>query len=459
MDCVKWLEVAEFMELKRKVYQKLLDWKIQSNGKTAILIEGARRIGKSHIAEYFGKEEYKSYIIVDFSRINPQIIDVFENDIMDLNCFFEKLSLFYGVKLYERDSLIIFDEVQLYPKARQLIKHLVADGRFDYLETGSLITLKKNTKDIVIPSEEECINMYPLDFEEFLWAQGDDMTYDYVRRCFEKQVPLGEAIHRKVMNMFRRYMLVGGMPQAVIEYLEHNDFESTDKIKRQILKLYRDDVTKFADGYESKVLAIFDGVPSQLSKHEKKYKLSSLKKEAKFRDYEDSFMWLDDAKVINVCFNSCDPNVGLRLNEDRLTLKCYMADTGLLFSHTFSDTELTEDEIYKAILFDSLSINEGMFLENIVAQMLVSRGYHLFFYSRNDREDKNNRMEIDFLIRKGKKICPLEVKSSAYNKHSSLDKFANKFSGKVGNKFIVYTKDLKCEDDIVYLPIYMMLCL
>lgn len=378
---------------------------------------------------------------------------------MDLNCFFEKLSLFYGVKLYERDSLIIFDEVQLYPKARQLIKHLVADGRFDYLETGSLITLKKNTKDIVIPSEEECINMYPLDFEEFLWAQGDDMTYDYVRRCFEKQVPLGEAIHRKVMNMFRRYMLVGGMPQAVIEYLEHNDFESTDKIKRQILKLYRDDVTKFADGYESKVLAIFDGVPSQLSKHEKKYKLSSLKKEAKFRDYEDSFMWLDDAKVINVCFNSCDPNVGLRLNEDRLTLKCYMADTGLLFSHTFSDTELTEDEIYKAILFDRLSINEGMFLENIVAQMLVSRGYHLFFYSRNDREDKNNRMEIDFLIRKGKKICPLEVKSSAYNKHSSLDKFANKFSGKVGNKFIVYTKDLKCEDDIVYLPIYMMLCL
>lgn len=447
------------MELKRKIYQKLLNWKMQSNGRTAVLIEGARRIGKSHIAAAFGKKEYKSHMIVDFSLVNPKIIDVFEQDIMDLDIFFEKLSFFYGVKLYERDSLIIFDEVQLYPKARQLIKHLVADGRFDYLETGSLITLKKNVKDIVIPSEEECINMYPLDFEEFLWAQGDDMTYDYIRRCFDKQVPLGEAIHRKVMNIFRQYMLVGGMPQAVIEYLERRDFETTDKIKRQILKLYRDDVTKFADGYESKVLSIFDGVPSQLSKHEKRYQLSSIKKQAKFRDYEDSFMWLDDAKVINICFNSCDPNVGLRLNEDRLTLKCYMADTGLLFSHTFSDTELTEEEIYKAILFDRLAINEGMFLENIVAQMLVSRGYNLFFYSRSDREDKNNRIEIDFLIRKGKKICPLEVKSSAYNKHSSLDKFSKKFSGKTGENYIVYTKDLKVENNITYLPVYMVLCL
>lgn len=447
------------MELKRKVYEKLKIWKKESNGTTALLIEGARRVGKSHIAENFGKNEYKSCIVIDFSRISEEIIDVFEHDIMDLNIFFNKLSIFYGVKLFERNTLFIFDEVQLYPKARQLVKHLVADGRYDYLETGSLITLKKNVQNIVIPSEEERIEMYPLDFEEFLWALGDDMSYEYVKQCYDNRVALGDAVHRKVMNLFRQYMLVGGMPQAVLTYVKKRDFEATDKVKRQILELYRSDVTKFAEGYESKVLSIFDGIPSQLSKHEKKYSLASIQKEARFRDYEDSFMWLDDAKIVNICFNSTEPNVGLRLNQDRMTLKCYLADTGLLFSHAFSDAEITEEEVYKAILFDKMELNEGMFLENIVGQMLRSRGYQLFFYSRSDREDRSNRMEIDFLIRKGKKICPVEVKSSVYNKHSSLDKLKAKFGAKIGERYIVYTKDFKVEGDIIYLPVYMTMCL
>lgn len=447
------------MEFKRKVYDKLKKWKECSDGGTALLIEGARRVGKSHIAESFGKKEYKSYMLIDFSRITSQIMDVFENDIMDLDLFFSKLSIFYGVKLYRRETLIIFDEVQLYPKARQLVKHLVADGRYDYLETGSLITLKRNIQNIVIPSEEERVEMHPMDFEEFLWAMGDDMTYDYVRTCYQKKMPLGDAIHRKTMNLFRQYMLVGGMPQAVLAYVQKKDFEVVDRVKRQILELYRNDVTKFAEGYESKVLDIFDGIPSQLAKHEKKYKLSSIQKEARFRDYEDAFMWLSDAKIVNPCFNSTDPNAGLNMNTDRMTLKCYLADIGLLFSHAFSDKELTEEEVYKAILFDRIELNEGMFLENVVAQMLKSAGYKLFFYSCSDREDKSNRMEIDFMIRKAKQISPVEVKSSAYNRHSSLDKMKAKFGRKIGEQYIIYTKDFKKEGDISYLPVYMTLCL
>lgn len=313
---------------------------------TALLIEGARRVGKSYIVEKFGQQEYKSYLLVDFSNVSRQVIDIFEEDSTDIGLFFTKLFVFYGVKLYPRESLIIYDEVQMYPRARQLIKHFVADGRYDYVETGSLIALKQNVENIVIPSEEEHITMYPLDFEEFLYAMGDEITADYIHSCYQSKKPLGEAIHRKTMNIFRQYMLVGGMPQAVLEYVNSKDFEKVDKVKRRILKLYRSDVTKFAKGYERKVLSIFDGIPSQLSKHEKKYAMSSISKDARFRQYEDSFMWLDEAKIINTCFNSTDPNVGLELNSERMTLKCYMADTGLLFSHAFSDTELTEADVY-----------------------------------------------------------------------------------------------------------------
>lgn len=444
------------MDLKRKIYEKLSLWKTESQGQSALLIEGARRVGKSYAVKQFAQSAYESYILVDFSNISPQIIDIFENDTMNLDLFFSKLSVFYGVRLIPRNSLIIFDEIQMYPHARQLIKHFVADGRFDYIETGSLITLKQNVENIVIPSEEEKITMYPLDFEEFLWAMNDEVSFPYLKTCLTEKKPVGEAIHRKIMNLFRQYMLVGGMPQAVLMYTETNDFEKTDRVKRRILELYRNDVTKFAKGYESKVLSIFDRIPSQLSKHEKKFSMSSLQKSARFRDYENAFIWLDETMIINTCFNSTDPNIGLSLNSERLTLKCYMADTGLLFSLAFSDSELLEDGIYKAILFDRLELNEGMFMENIVAQMLRSRGYKLFFYSRNDRNQTENRMELDFLISKQRKISPLEVKSSGYTKHSSLDKFKAKFSKKIGTRYIIYTKDYKEEGDIVYLPIYMV---
>ncbi|MDO5406433.1 MAG: AAA family ATPase [Eubacteriales bacterium] len=447
------------MELRRSAYQKMKQWKQESDGSTALLLEGARRVGKSYLARKFGENEYRSCLLIDFSDVSEQVLEVFEHDGTDRDLFFNKLSVFYGVKLYPRESLIIFDEVQMYPKARQMVKHLVADGRYDYLETGSLITLKQNVEHIVIPSEEEKLTIYPLTFDEFLYAMGEDGAVDYIKDCFDQKRPMGEALHRKVMNLFRQYMLVGGMPQAVLEYVDTRNFERTDRVKRRILALYRNDVTKFAKGYESKVLSVFDGIPSQLSKHEKRYSLASIQKEARFREYEDAFIWLEEAMMINTCFNSTDPEIGLELNTERMTLKCYMADTGLLFSHAFSDQELMEEEVYKAILFDRLGLNEGMFLENMVAQMLRSRGHRLFFYSRSDREHAENRMEIDFLIRKKRKICPVEVKSSSYRNHRSLDKFQEKFRGRLGDSYIIYTRDLHVEDGIICLPVYMTMCL
>jgi predicted AAA+ superfamily ATPase len=373
--------------------------------------------------------------------------------------FFAKLSAFYAKTLYKRNSLIIFDEVQQFPRARQLIKYLVADGRYDYIETGSLIRLKKNVQNIIIPSEEEHIEMFPMDFEEFLWAMGDEVTVPLIRSCFESRTPLGQALHRKIMNDFRQYVLVGGMPQSVIAYLKEKNFEASDVAKRRIIKLYRDDVSKFAEGYEYKVFALFDGIPAQLSKREKKYKLSSISKEARFRTYEDSFIWLHEAMIVNTCFNATDPNVGLALSADNTTQKCYMADTGLLVTHTFMDNAFTENELYRAILFDKLNINEGMIMENIVAQMLRTNGHKLYFYSRSDTDNRENHMEIDFLITEGKKIAPIEVKSNNYNSHSSLDKFRNKFSSKIGNSYILYSKDVMIKDGIIHLPFYMAIFL
>ena len=445
--------------LRRKIYDKLLEWKNQSNGSTAILIDGARRVGKSYIAEEFGKSEYKSYILIDFGKAPQDVLDLFIHDSANLDLFFAKLSAFYAKTLHKRNSLIIFDEVQQFPRARQLIKYLVADGRYDYIETGSLIRLKKNVQDIIIPSEEEHIEMFPMDFEEFLWAMGDEATVPLIRACFESKTPLGQALHRKIMNDFRQYVLVGGMPQSVIAYLKEKNFEASDVAKRRIIKLYRDDVSKFAEGYEDKVFALFDGIPAQLSKKEKKYKLSSISKEARFRTYEDSFVWLHEAMVVNTCFNATDPNVGLALSADNTTQKCYMADTGLLVTHTFMDNAFTENELYRAILFDKLNINEGMIMENIVAQMLRTNGHKLYFYSRSDTDNRENHMEIDFLITEGKKIAPIEVKSSNYTSHSSLDKFRNKFSSKIGNSYILYSKDVMIKDGIIHLPFYMAMFL
>ena len=445
--------------LKRKIYDRLLEWKEKDNGSCALLLDGARRVGKSYIAEQFGKNEYKSYILIDFAHLPGEVRDIFENDMNDFDLFFNKLSAYYRKILYKRESLIIFDEVQRYPKARELIKYLVADGRYDYLETGSLISLRMNVEDIVIPSEEEHVEMFPMDFEEFLWAMGDETTIPYLRECLELLRPLGQAMHRRVMNDFRQYILVGGMPQAVEAYRTTKSFENADRIKKRILTLYRQDITKYARGYEAKVLSIFDEMPSQLSKTEKKYKLSSISKGARFRDYENAFLWLTEAMVINNCYNATEPTVGLSMSEEHTTRKCYMADTGLLVTHSFMDDKFMDNELYRDILLDRLHVNEGMLMENIVAQELRAAGHKLYFYSRSDTDKRENNMEIDFLIRQKRKICPIEVKSGTYRKHSSLDKFRNKFKGKIGQAYILYTKDILITENVIHLPIYMAMFL
>ncbi|RGH15403.1 DUF4143 domain-containing protein [Ruminococcus sp. AF12-5] len=446
--------------MRRKIYTELLKWKEEEAGRTALLIDGARRVGKSYIVENFAKQEYKSYIIIDFNRVNQEVTELFENYLNDLDLFFMYLSNYYNVKLYERDTLIIFDEVQLFPRARAAIKYLVADGRYDYIETGSLMSIKKNVKDIVIPSEERHLRMYPLDFEEFLWALDNESLMDFIKVFFEKKKPLGAALHRKAMDYFRQYMIVGGMPQAVERYVETKDFERVDRVKRDILELYRADIVKHAQGYEMKVEQIFDDIPAQLQKHDKKFKLSSLKKEARFRDYEDAIFWLSDAMIVNVCYNSTAPNIGLKLNMDRVTMKCYMADTGLLISHAFDENGIVSEEIYRKLLFDKLEVNKGMIMENIVAQMLVASGHKLYFYNNPSRDDASLRMEIDFLIAKSKitskhNISPIEVKSGGKYTLTSLKKCREKYTEQLDTLYVLHKNDLKVEEGIVYLPLYM----
>lgn len=446
--------------MKRKIYTTLLDWKERRAGKTALLIDGARRVGKSYIVEAFAKKEYRSYILIDFFTASQDVKDLFENYLHDLDTFFLFLSNYYQVKLYSRETLIIFDEVQEFPRARGAIKYLVADGRYDYIETGSLMSIKKNVQDALIPSEEHHVNLYPMDFEEFLWALGDDMLMPFIKERFEKKQPLGPALHRKAMDLFRQYLIVGGMPQAVKEFVESRDFDEVDRVKRDILTLYRADMMKHAQGYEIKVARVFDEIPAQLQKHERKFKLADLEKNARMRDYEDALFWLDDAMIVNTCYNSTAPNIGLKLNMDRLTLKCYMADTGLLISHAFDENGIVSEEIYKKILFDKLEVNMGMIVENVVAQMLVASGHKLYFYSNPSREDKNARMEIDFLIAKDKisnrhNISPIEVKSSTRYTLTSLRKFVTKYKEQTHIPYVIHPNDFKEEDGIVYLPLYM----
>ena len=446
--------------MKRKIYTTLLDWKERRAGKTALLIDGARRVGKSYIVEAFAKKEYRSYILIDFFTASQDVKDLFENYLHDLDTFFLFLSNYYQVKLYPRETLIIFDEVQEFPRARGAIKYLVADGRYDYIETGSLMSIKKNVQDALIPSEEHHVNLYPMDFEEFLWALGDDMLMPFIKERFEKKQPLGPALHRKAMDLFRQYLIVGGMPQAVKEFVESRDFDEVDRVKRDILTLYRADMMKHAQGYEIKVARVFDEIPAQLQKHERKFKLADLEKNARMRDYEDALFWLDDAMIVNTCYNSTAPNIGLKLNMDRLTLKCYMADTGLLISHAFDENGIVSEEIYKKILFDRLEVNMGMIVENVVAQMLVASGHKLYFYSNPSREDKNARMEIDFLIAKDKisnrhNISPIEVKSSTRYTLTSLRKFVTKYKERTHIPYVIHPNDFKEEDGIVYLPLYM----
>lgn len=446
--------------MKRKIYNDILNWKNQSKGKTALLIEGARRVGKSYIVEEFAKLNYKSYILIDFSKASNEIKELFDNYLDNLDYLFTYISQYYGVKLYERDSLIIFDEIQFCPRARGAIKHLVADGRYDFIETGSLISIKKNVKDILIPSEEEKLKMVPMDFEEFLWAMGNENLMNFIRECYKNKKPLGQALHRKAMDYFKEYLIVGGMPQAVLEYSTSRDFERTDKIKRNILNLYREDIRKHADELNLKVEQIYDMIPSQLQKHEKKFNISSLDENARYRNYEGAFYWLLDASLINIAFNTTEPNVGINKKINSNSLKCYMFDTGLLLSMTFNEKDITSEEIYKKILFDKLAFNEGMLIENVVAQMLVSNKRKLYFFSRNDREDSEETMEIDFLISAHKitskhNIIPIEVKSGERYTYSSLNKLVEKYKDFLDKPIIIHTKDFKEENNIIYLPIYM----
>ncbi len=450
--------------MRRKIYDDLVKWKRNSNGKTALLIDGARRTGKSYIANYFAKENYKSYILLDFNRVPEEIKKLFDLYLDDLDSLFLYLSNYYNVKLYERDSLIIFDEVQLYPRARSAIKYLVEDGRYDYIETGLLVSIKENVSDILIPSEEQHLKMYPMDFEEFLWAMGNNNLMDLIRKCFNEKKALGEVFHRKAMDYFRQYMIVGGMPQAVEEYVNSRDFNKVDQIKRNILELYRDDIGKHAGKYSLKVRSIFDEIPSQLQRHKKKFKITSLDKNAKNRDYEDAFLWLNDAMIVNQAFNTTEPSLGLSLNLDSTFYKCYMADTGLLISHAFSENGIVSEEIYKKILFDKLEYNGGMILENVVAQMLVSSGYKLYFYSNNSRENSDDRMEIDFLISKHlitnrHNISPIEVKSSKNYTLTSLNKFVKKYNNYLANPYVIHVGDYKEDNGIIYLPVYMTILL
>lgn len=437
----------------------MLEWKKNSAGKTALLIDGARRVGKSYSAVEFAKENYKSYILIDFNRAGKEVRDLFENNLNDLDSFFLYLSALYGVPLYPRESLILFDEVQRFPRARAAIKYLVADGRYDYMETGSLMLIHENVQDIVIPSEERHIKMYPMDFEEFLWAMGEELLANVIRTCFEKRKPMGQMLHRKAMTLFRQYVIVGGMPQAVNTYLETKSFERTDEVKRDILTLYREDIAKHGKGYERKVESIFDEIPEQLSKHEKKFTLSSLGEGARFRDYESSFLWLEDAMICNVCYNSTAPSVGIKLNRDRNTLKMYMGDTGLLISHAFDENGLVKEEIYKKLLFGKLEINEGMIFENVVAQMFTASGHKLYFYSNPSRESKEDRMEIDFLLSKKDptnrhNVSPIEVKSGKNYTFVSLKKFSTKFKEQLDTPIILHTEDYSEKDGILFMPVY-----
>ena len=442
------------MELRRKALKQLEQWKTESQGRTALLIEGARRVGKSHLIRTFVQSAYRSAVIIDFSDIQPVVREIFENYSHDRSEFFSRLSIATGIELYPRESCIVFDEVQLYPKARQLVKHLVADGRFDILETGSLISLRANVKDIVIPSEEERIELLPLDLEEFAEAVGKKMLFDAARTAFQSDKGLGVALHREMMKLVRLYMVVGGMPQAVSEYADTKNLLAVRRIQKTILELYRSDIARYAAGYESRVRELFDDVSAQLAKHDKIFRLSSLSKNARNRDYEDAFMWLADSKTVNLCLNSTDSSIGIQMNLDRTVLKCYMADTGLLLRQATDDGTELDMKTVNDVLYNRLSLNEGMFFENLVAQMLQATGHRLFFYSQPRRGDDNG-LEIDFLIRQAKKICPIEVKSSGYTAHASLDKFVKKYSSRLGRKFVIYGKDYRREDDVVYLPVYM----
>ena len=447
------------MKIKRKIYEKLIEWKNSSNGTKALLIEGARRIGKSTITEELGKNEYKSYIMIDFNKASKKILESFD-DLGNLDVFFQTLSLEYNKRLYKRESLIIFDEIQKFPKAREAIKYLVADGRYDFIETGSLISIRENVEDITIPSEERKLKMYPVDFEEFAMYLGEELLVEYIKKCYEEKVPLERKMHEKAMHLFKEYMLVGGMPQAVVAFAENGrDFVLADVEKRDILNLYRDDIKKAAKRYNSKVSALFENIPAYLSTHEKKIVLSEIDQGATFDRYDDPLFWLDDSMICNLCYKCNDPNVGFALNKNESAVKCYMGDTGLLVSLAFNENEIINQQLYKLIMDDKLSLNEGMLYENAISQMIASKGKKLYFYTRYSEEKHRNDIEIDFLLsnesKMNFKVFPVEVKSSKNYTATSLNRFKESFNARIDMSYIVHPKNLMIDNEIIKIPPYM----
>ncbi len=439
---------------KRKIYDRMLEWKHSRNGKTALLIEGARRVGKTTIVKQFAEQEYQSHIMIDFNQASKQIVGLFD-DLMNLDYIFLQLQAIYNVALHKQQSVIIFDEVQQCPKARQAIKYLVADGRYDYIEIGSLISIKKNTQSITIPSEEQRISMLPMDYEEFRWAVGDEATMPLLRTFFDKEIALGAA-HRKAMRDLRLYMLVGGMPQAVNEYLETNNLSLVDQVKRDILHLYQDDFQKLDPS--GRLERLYMKIPSQLSKNANRYRPSQILGDVQDGKMQELLHALEDSKTVQFCYHSNDPNVGMPFTEDTSRFKIYCADTGLFVTLAFWDKDFTENIIYQKLLSDKLSANLGYAYENLVAQMLTATGNRLFYYSWP--KDDKHRYEIDFLLSRGAKLLPIEVKSSGYNTHASLDAFFEKYSKVIDKRYLIYTKDYKKDGATILLPVYMtsLLC-
>ena len=437
---------------RRKIYNEILEWKEKRSDKYALLIKGARRVGKSTIAEEFAKKEFKSYILIDFAHTSKEIIELFD-DTYNLDFFFLQLQQLTGVRLYEKESVIIFDEVQLLPKARQAIKYLVADGRYKYIETGSLLSIKKNTKDILIPSEEHKISMYPMDFEEFLWAIDDEVTTDTIKMLLENKKSAGNALHRNLMRMFRLYMLVGGMPQAVETYIEHNNLQVVDEIKREIIDLYEEDFTKI-DG-TGLAGDIYDASPANLSSNASRYVLSSAREGMRAEQVRELIPDMLSSFTVNIAYHANNPDVGMALEKDIGRYKLFTSDIGLFITLAFKDKKYTENVIYNKLLFDKLETNLGYIYENVVAQMLVAKGDNLFYYTMNS-ETSNHLHEIDFLISVSDKICPIEVKSGNYRGHKSLDVFCDKFSSRIRDRYVVHTKDYKWENGINYIPVYMV---
>ena len=436
---------------KRKIYDSLLSWKKESDGRTALLIESARRIENSTVVEEFGRKEYESYILIDFSIAPKVVVDLFD-DMSDLNYFFLQLQLQYRVDLNVRKSLIIFDEVQLCPKARQAIKHLVKDHRYDYIETGSLISIRKNVKDILIPSEERKINMYPMDYEEFLWAIGDNITYPLMRKFYVAAKPLGDQVNRKLMRDFRLYMLVGGMPQAVKEYLSTYNFRMVDAVKRDILHLYEDDFQKIDP--TGRISMLFDAIPAQLNNNASRYQVSSILENSRAGDILELIAQMRDSKTVLVSYHANNPDAGLSASKNLSKFKLFLCDTGLFTTLMFKDRDFTENIIYEKLLNDKLSANLGYLYENAVAQMLTAEGNELFYYTFLNETTKHN-YEIDFLLARQNKICPIEVKSSGYKTHASLDAFHEKFSSRILYRYLIYTKDIGKSRDVQCFPIYM----